>query len=489
MLTEQKKYLFPLYVFLNDSAAILFCLISLVMSHLLTLSGQSKAFSFELWVWILCYLLPVLLLLSVFSKKVWYNPFYNGFTTRRTWMVVLGLILGSAIAFLVISFSLSLSDSTEAFYLFLPGTIRYDILFIGTGYSFSAMMLIALRRHLIRTIQKGDIHKELIKAVLMVGTDEYAKQVAHAIDTHPEWGMRITGYLASRQNEVGNRIGNHDIVGTIDTLGNTLLYNIVDIVLIASNRIESSQMDTIIQRCHLEGVDVGFLDDHHKVNGAIKIYEQFNGLSMYIFKFVYQQPKFLFLKRVLDLFVSCLVICLFLPVWVVVPLLIRLETQGPIFYRGERVGKGGRRFPMYKFRSMVVDAEKKRQELMHLNDMDGPVFKMKDDPRITRVGRYLRKTSLDELPQLFNVVKGNMSLVGPRPPIYDEVCQYRPWEKRRLSVTQGITGFWQVSGRNEIKFDEWMKLDLLYIEEWSFTLDLIILLKTPLAVIARKGAQ
>jgi lipopolysaccharide/colanic/teichoic acid biosynthesis glycosyltransferase len=138
---------------------------------------------------------------------------------------------------------------------------------------------------------------------------------------------------------------------------------------------------------------------------------------------------------------------------------------------------------------MVVDADKKREELIHLNEMDGPVFKMKKDPRITRVGCYLRKTSLDELPQLFNVVKGDMSLVGPRPPIYDEVCQYRPWEKRRLSVTQGITGFWQVSGRNEIKFDEWMKLDLMYIEEWSFALDLTILFKTPLAVIARKGAQ
>ena len=126
---------------------------------------------------------------------------------------------------------------------------------------------------------------------------------------------------------------------------------------------------------------------------------------------------------------------------------------------------------------------------MHLNEMDGPVFKMTADPRVTRLGTVLRKTSLDELPQLFNVLKGDISLVGPRPPLFEEVRKYRPWEKKRLSVLQGITGFWQVSGRNEIKFDEWMKLDLMYIDQWRFTLDVILLLKTIPAVIARKGAQ
>ena len=144
---------------------------------------------------------------------------------------------------------------------------------------------------------------------------------------------------------------------------------------------------------------------------------------------------------------------------------------------------------MYKFRTMVVGAEKMQDKVMHLNEMDGPVFKIRDDPRHTRMGKFLRKTSLDELPQLFNVFVGNMSLVGPRPPIMKEVLQYRLWQRKRLSVKQGVTCLWQVTGRNEIKFDEWMKLDMQYIENWSLTLDFKILLMTVKAVVSQKGAE
>ena len=160
-----------------------------------------------------------------------------------------------------------------------------------------------------------------------------------------------------------------------------------------------------------------------------------------------------------------------------------------MLFRQTRCGLNGRRFTLYKFRTMVADAEWRRQELLHLNEMDGPVFKVRNDPRVTRLGRLLRKFSLDELPQLWNVLRGDMSLVGPRPPIPEEVDQYERWQRRRLSMKPGLTCLWQVNGRNAVDFESWMELDLEYIDSWSLSLDLKILLKTIPVVLSGKGAS
>jgi lipopolysaccharide/colanic/teichoic acid biosynthesis glycosyltransferase len=167
---------------------------------------------------------------------------------------------------------------------------------------------------------------------------------------------------------------------------------------------------------------------------------------------------------------------------------IKIGSRGPVLFRQTRVGKAGRTFTSYKFRSMVADAEAQLPRLRPRNEAAGPVFKIKNDPRITSVGRWLRRTSLDELPQLINVLKGDMSLVGPRPPLPSEVAQYGRLERRRLTIKPGITGPWQVSGRSEVSFDEWVRLDLYYIRNWSLLLDLTILLKTVFVVASRKGA-
>jgi lipopolysaccharide/colanic/teichoic acid biosynthesis glycosyltransferase len=193
-------------------------------------------------------------------------------------------------------------------------------------------------------------------------------------------------------------------------------------------------------------------------------------------------------KRALDLLSTSIAVVLLLPVWLAVAVAIRLDTPGPILYRSWRVGEGGRLFHFLKFRSMVVGADAIRDDLRHLNEVDGPVFKIARDPRITKVGMILRRTSLDELPQLWNVLRGDMSLVGPRPPIPDEVRHYEPWQLRRLSVRPGLTCLWQISGRSSIGFDEWMRLDMEYIEDRSFTLDLKILFLTIPAVVSGKGA-
>lgn len=194
-------------------------------------------------------------------------------------------------------------------------------------------------------------------------------------------------------------------------------------------------------------------------------------------------------KRVSDIVVSSLGLVLASPVLLAAAIAVKFTSRGPIFFRQRRAGLGGRSFVMFKFRSMYVDAEKRKESLRHLNEQDGPAFKIRNDPRVTSVGRFLRATSIDELPQLFNVLKGEMSLVGPRPPTFDEVGQYHAWQRRRLEVTPGLTCIWQVRGRSRVSFDEWMRMDIQYIERFTYFLDLKLILETIPAVLFRRGAS
>lgn len=199
-----------------------------------------------------------------------------------------------------------------------------------------------------------------------------------------------------------------------------------------------------------------------------------------------------FMKRAIDFIGSSILIfilCVPVPLIPILALLIKLDSKGPVFFLQERVGQNQRRFKMIKFRSMVTNAEELKAKLLEQNEMDGPVFKIKNDPRITRLGRFIRKYSLDEFPQLFNVWRGEMSLVGPRPPIPSEVEEYSWSQRRRLSVRPGMTGLWQVSGRNDVTFEEWVEMDLEYIDSWSIWLDFVILMKTFRAVVAGRGAS
>ncbi|MCR8844863.1 sugar transferase [Paenibacillus sp. SC116] len=196
----------------------------------------------------------------------------------------------------------------------------------------------------------------------------------------------------------------------------------------------------------------------------------------------------LFFKRTADIILSSIGIILISPILIFVAICIKIDSKGPIFIHQKRIGKNGAPFAMHKFRSMVVNAEQMKAELEQFNEADGPAFKMKNDPRITKVGRFIRKFSIDELPQLFNVLKGEMSLIGPRPPLPNEVELYNDYQWRRLDIRPGITGLWQVSGRSNITFDEWMKLDLYYIEQWSISMELKILFKTIPVVIRGEGA-
>jgi lipopolysaccharide/colanic/teichoic acid biosynthesis glycosyltransferase len=193
-------------------------------------------------------------------------------------------------------------------------------------------------------------------------------------------------------------------------------------------------------------------------------------------------------KRLLDVVGAIVALILSSPLLLFAAILIKLESRGPVVYKSVRIGRGARPFTFFKLRTMVDGADRHRHTLSHLNETDGPVFKMTRDPRVTRIGRWLRVTSLDEIPQLWNVLRGDMSLVGPRPPIAEEVVQYEPWQLRRLDVLPGLTCLWQISGRSRIGFQEWMRLDLEYIKHRSFWLDLKILIRTIPAVLSREGA-
>ena len=217
--------------------------------------------------------------------------------------------------------------------------------------------------------------------------------------------------------------------------------------------------------------------------------EDLHGIPLLTFSTVPFNEFLLFIKRTLDILISGAIILSLAPLFMIISLLIKISSPGTVFFKQFRVGRNGRHFTLYKFRSMVFDAEEKKKELENLNEMNGPVFKIKNDPRVTSIGRWLRKTSLDEIPQFWNVFIGEMSLVGPRPPLPEEVTHYKRWQKRKLSMKPGITCLWQISGRNNNSdFDDWMKLDLKYIDNWSLKLDMQIFLRTILVVLWGKGA-
>ena len=195
------------------------------------------------------------------------------------------------------------------------------------------------------------------------------------------------------------------------------------------------------------------------------------------------------IKRLIDVVCSFLGVLVLSPLFIIIAIIIKTTSKGPVFFSQKRVGKNGKEFDMYKFRSMVVNAEELKEKLAAQNEMSGPMFKMKDDPRVTKVGKFIRKTSIDELPQLWNVLKGDMSLVGPRPSLPKEVAQFESWMYKRLEVKPGLTCYWQVSGRNNIDFEDWMKLDIRYVEERSLFVDIKLILKTIFVLFGDKNAS
>jgi exopolysaccharide biosynthesis polyprenyl glycosylphosphotransferase len=328
------------------------------------------------------------------------------------------------------------------------------------------------------------------RSVLIIGTNERTMEIVSAIKSNSEYGLRIIGILDTeeRREQLGSFEG-YKIIGSLGDLKKVLTRRIVDEVYITLP-VKSfyNQIEEIIRLSEAQGIEIKLspslfplkLANHSlALVGDIPLIKMVSGPTS-IWKLIF--------KRGIDIIISSAALIAALPVFIVIPILIKLDSsRGPVFFRQKRVGYNMRRFTLLKFRTMVENAAQLKSELQSANEVDGPVFKIKNDPRITRVGRLLRRYSLDELPQLLNVLKGDMSLVGPRPPLVAEVNEYEWWQRRRLSMKPGITCFWQVSGRNKLSFADWMALDLKYIDNWSLRLDAMLLLRTIPAVFRGSG--
>lgn len=325
--------------------------------------------------------------------------------------------------------------------------------------------------------------------VLVIGCGEEAVRYARSLRSQPPWNVRLLGHVSVPGETISEEVAAH--LGEVGELEEILNNSVVDEVLFAYSSLDPEDLANALHACDERGVDVLLpLPPSLPQRARVEI-ANIDGFDLPLLGLRRTPSSEVALagKRLLDLMGATFGILLAGPVMIGVAIGIKLSSPGPVLFRQIRAGRNGRKFTMLKFRSMVVDAEAQKAKLLHLNEMSGPVFKIARDPRITRIGAFIRRTSLDELPQLFNIFLGDMSLVGPRPPLPSEVEQYKPWQRRRLSVKPGLTGLWQVSGRNNVDFEEWMALDLRYIDDWSLWLDVRIIFRTLPAVLLKTGAS
>jgi exopolysaccharide biosynthesis polyprenyl glycosylphosphotransferase len=325
------------------------------------------------------------------------------------------------------------------------------------------------------------------RSVLVFGSGPRAQGIFKLIELHPEWGMRVIGFVDDADAPVAAGLTGQRTEKLVD-IPRLIREEVIDEVIVAIPCALLATVGPAVAECAEAGIPVTVLSDLFGDYFPAPRVAPLGGRPALSFSVVHHSRTALAIKRGFDIVGASTLLVLFAPAMLAVAAAIRRDSAGPILFRQERSGLYGRRFEMLKFRTMCLDAEAGRAELLHLNEMDGPVFKVKDDPRITPVGRFLRRSSLDELPQLWHVLKGDMSLVGPRPPIPEEVEQYATFERRRLSMRPGLTCLWQVMGRNTIGFADWVKLDLEYIDNWSLAADLAILLRTLPAVLRGTGS-
>ena len=327
--------------------------------------------------------------------------------------------------------------------------------------------------------------------LIVVGANERARQVATKLEEQLELGYKIVGFVAENEDAAGEwkqlDQGKHRILGQLEGLRDILTGERVDeLIVCLPMDARFSDITSIVLHARDLGIVVRLMPEFADGNLLRNLHvEEFDDECV-VTLFREQMLLQLLIKRMIDAALSIAVLIILFPVMAVVAILIKLTSPGPVLFVQNRVGMNQRQFKLYKFRSMVVDAEARKLELAHLNERDGPAFKIENDPRITRIGRFIRKTSIDELPQLFNVLSGEMSLVGPRPPLPDEVKLYQWMFRKRLCVKPGVTCIWQISGRNNVSFDRWMEMDHEYIENWSLWLDLKILIRTIPAVLFSK---
>ena len=363
--------------------------------------------------------------------------------------------------------------------------------FVGLFWLFSFDSIIFVRLVIRFLLSRARRYGKNLRFILILGTNARAIEFARRIESRPDLGYRILGFVDDEwAGSSVLRETNYPICCEFAGLAEFLRRNVVDeVATYLPLRSYYEHAAQVAALCDLHGILIRFDTDIFNLNFTRSRAEDFDrGLQIAPYGSEYEALPMI-LKRFLDIVMSFVLLILLSPVFIVAALLVKLSSAGPVFFSQERIGLNKRRFLTYKFRTMIPNAEQMISQLEHLNEVSGPVFKIKNDPRLSPVGKLLRRTSIDELPQLFNVLKGDMSLVGPRPmAVRDYEGFSEDWQRRRFSVRPGITCLWQVNGRSSISFQQWMELDMQYIEQWSIWLDLKILVRTIPAVMRGTGA-
>jgi len=351
----------------------------------------------------------------------------------------------------------------------------------------TAVVGVWLGRLVIRTVLASlRRHGKMRHPVLIAGTNAEAKRIVDVLQKAPETGLVPVGCIASNGDDVTHP--NVPCVGDAEDLCEVVQRTGADTVIIASSAFDHDVIARMVADLRHDPVGVHVSSGLFEVLTSRVFVREIAGVPLITVQGVALTRSSFLIKRAFDIVVSLAIIIVGLPLWLVVMGAIKLTSPGPVFYVQDRIGRRGATFGMCKFRTMVDGAHAMRTDVEHANEADGPIFKMRDDPRVTRVGRWLRKFSIDEFPQLINVLKGEMSLVGPRPPLPSEVELYSDYHWRRMEVLPGMTGLWQVSGRSDLSFDEMVRLDLFYIENWSVGFDIALLARTLPAVLFARGA-
>lgn len=430
------------------------------------------------------------------------------------YIVLLGIIIAWYISFSWMGMYISYRQSL--FYQFFVKIIKSALLGIVLlniflyaihiqGISRLLLGLFLVLNITLLTISKYIVYRTLrefrakginTRNVLIVGSKDRARDVIKAVEDNRDTGYKILGCFDIEKELIDTSVVNgHKVLGVVKDLKDFLKDNIVDELIFAMPMRLIDEASRYLTLAETMGVKARIIPDwqldhlmYQPGIAEIKI-ENFIGLHTMSLQTTPPNDGKLFLKMLFDLFAALFFLIIAIPVFILSAIAIKLFSKGPVFYKQERLGLNGRRFNLYKFRTMVVNADQMLSELKAHNEADGPAFKMKNDPRIIPwIGTFLRKTSLDELPQLINVLKGEMSLVGPRPPIPTEVDEYSIWQRRRLSMKPGLTCFWQIAPRrNDLSFNEWMRLDLMYIDTWSLFNDLKLIVLTLRSVLFGTG--
>jgi exopolysaccharide biosynthesis polyprenyl glycosylphosphotransferase len=413
----------------------------------------------------------------LWCAMLYWNGMYRSIRIKPFMNVVWIIFKSAFFTFLAYSVFLFLTKST------VVGRLLFGVfLIISTSLIMAEKFILFVLKNNVRSRGYN------LSRVLIVGTGRRAHEFIKKVKDHSEWGIKILGAIDDEPTNGKKNVAGIDIIGTADRLVDILHARAVDEVVFVVPRSRLPYMQNYIYDCEIEGIKATVAVDLFEARIAQSHLREMDGSPFLTFETTLAREWQLFIKRFIDVILSAFAIIILSPLYLLVALLIKMDSKGPAFFIQKRVGLNGRKFLLFKFRTMYIDAQQRQVELEKLNMMKGPVFKVKNDPRVTRVGKILRKLSIDELPQLFNVLQGEMSLVGPRPPLPKEVVQYDPWQRRRLSMRPGLTCLWQVSGRNSIDFNQWMKLDLEYLDKWCLRLDFKIIVKTIPVVLLGVGA-